>query len=139
MAKGLKDKLNTLIEQEGYLTLQQVYQVTESMGHKQRTAERVLNPSLSPNVITIKNDKGHIVAYKWNKNMGVLTHQDEAKTSVTHLDRNTSESFNSGGEFQQCCASSTLFKDKNEEPIHAQGCISLQKRVHEFKPQGLFA
>jgi hypothetical protein len=62
---GLRQKLNEAIKQEGYLSLQQVYKLAESLNHKQRTAERELNPSHSPNVMTVKNEKNHIVGYKY--------------------------------------------------------------------------
>ncbi len=68
MKTGLRTQLNNLIKQQGYLTLTQVYKWAEDNGHKQKTAERVLNPSLSPDIITIKNASGQITGYRWKEN-----------------------------------------------------------------------
>lgn len=54
------------IMREGYITLEKVYGIAETQfGMKQKTAERRLNPSESPFIETIKNDKHHIIGYQW--------------------------------------------------------------------------
>jgi hypothetical protein len=64
MKLGLKSKLNIFILDKGYATLDEVYAFAQSLGFKQKTAERELNPSHSPDIETIKNAKGQIQGYK---------------------------------------------------------------------------
>ena len=64
---GLKQKLNIYILDKDYATLDEVYAFAQSLGYKQKTAERELNPSRSPDIITERNAKGHIVGYRHSK------------------------------------------------------------------------
>lgn len=61
---GLKSKLNIYIQDKKYATLDEVYAFAQSLGYKQKTAERELNESRSPDIETIKNSKGQIQGYK---------------------------------------------------------------------------
>lgn len=61
---GLKSKLNIYIQDKGYATLDEVYAFAQSLGYKQKTCERELNPSRSPEIITERNSKGHIIGYR---------------------------------------------------------------------------
>lgn len=63
--KGLKEKLNQLIKEQGTVSLDQVYAFAKGLGHKEKTAERELNPSRSPNILTLKNEKHQIYGYKY--------------------------------------------------------------------------
>jgi len=63
--QGLKQKLNEIIQKNRYITLQEAYNYGGSLGHKQKTVERELNPSRSPNIFTHKNHKGHITGFSW--------------------------------------------------------------------------
>lgn len=72
MKLGLKTKLNIFILDKGYATLDEVYAFAQSLGFKQKTAERELNPSHSPDIETIKNSKGQIQGYKHRNSSQVL-------------------------------------------------------------------
>lgn len=65
MHKGLKQILNEVLEQKGYISLNEAYAIGAKDSFKQKTVERELNPSRSPNVKTLKNEKGQITGYEW--------------------------------------------------------------------------
>ncbi len=62
---SLKSKLNEVIKQRKYITLQEAYNFGATLKAKQKTVERTLNPSLSPDIHTHKNHKGQITGYSY--------------------------------------------------------------------------
>ena len=62
---SLKRYLINEIMKEGYLPLSKVHAIAESLGHKQRTAERRLNQSESPLIETCYDEKRQVIGYKW--------------------------------------------------------------------------
>ena len=62
---ALKKYLITEIMKQGYLTLEQVHAIAESLGHKESTAERRLRESESPLIEAVRNEKGYIQGYRY--------------------------------------------------------------------------
>lgn len=62
---GLKQKLNEIIKQRKYITLQEAYNFGTQLGFKQKTVERELNPSRSQDIYTHRNHRGHITGYSY--------------------------------------------------------------------------
>lgn len=65
MKNGLKKRLNDEIKRIKYMSLEEVHQLAKYYNHKESYAERVLRPSDSPEIKTIRNKKGHNTGYKW--------------------------------------------------------------------------
>ncbi len=63
--QGLKQKLNEVIKLRGYVTLQEAYNFGAGLKAKQKTVERTLNPSISPDIYTHKNHRHQITGYSW--------------------------------------------------------------------------
>lgn len=63
----LKNQLHNFIKaREGQsVPYDMVMLITRRMGHKTRTAERMLNKSRSPEVETLYNSKHQISSYRW--------------------------------------------------------------------------
>jgi len=61
--KGLRQKLNRIIEQNGRIDFDTMAKVSMKMGHKPDTGRRQLEEDISPDVKKIKNNKNHIVAW----------------------------------------------------------------------------
>ena len=62
---SLISKLNEAIKLNGYMSLDEIYKLTEELGFKQSNAERRLRKSESPFVNSVKNAKHYIVGYKY--------------------------------------------------------------------------
>lgn len=65
MKNGLRKRLNDEIRRTKYMSLEEVHQLAKYYNHKESYAERVLRPSDSPEVKTIRNKKGHNTGYEW--------------------------------------------------------------------------
>jgi hypothetical protein len=63
--KSLKYELNQAIKRSGYLTVDQVNDLTEELGYKRSNAERRLRKSESPFIRTVTNSKHYIIGYKY--------------------------------------------------------------------------
>jgi hypothetical protein len=62
---SLKKILNERIIKEGYLSIQEIYQICDDLHYKASNAERRLRPSESPGVEAVYDDKGkYIKGYK---------------------------------------------------------------------------
>jgi hypothetical protein len=61
--KGLRQKLNRIVKQNGRISFDTMAKVSMRMGHKPDTGRRQLEPDLSPDVKKIKNNKNHLVAW----------------------------------------------------------------------------
>ena len=61
---SLRKLLNDSIRQNGYLSINDIYKLTEDYGCKRSNAERRLRRSESPNITPVMK-KGYIVGYKW--------------------------------------------------------------------------
>jgi len=93
---GLRQKLNEIIQKNKYITLNEAYNFGASLGFKQKTVERELNPSRSPDIYTHRNHKGHITGYSF-------------KPMTKPLEK-----------IKTCCASFILFGE------HARDCEQLK-------------
>lgn len=102
--KSLKISLNELIEKQSYLSLDQAYAFGATLKAKNKTVERQLNPSRSPNVFTVKNERGQIVGYRW---LGTSNTAPVSKLIETM--KMTTEDF-------VCCISYSFFK------VHSGDC-----------------
>ena len=84
MKVGLKKILNDLIKLKGEISINEVHDVCNNFHYKHSNAERQLRPSSSRFIISVKNDKGVVIAYRWN---GLkLEQKDETKNQRTLLD-----------------------------------------------------
>lgn len=78
---GLKSELNEFIKQAKRVSYFDALEETHRIGvrlnnrFKPSNMERRLRPSESPQIKTIYDDKGHIVAYEWIEN-DVLTNSE---------------------------------------------------------------
>lgn len=63
--KSLKDELNKAIKNAGYLTVDQINDLTEELGYKRSNAERRLRKSESPFIEAVKNSKHYIIGYRY--------------------------------------------------------------------------
>lgn len=62
---GLKRMLNDEIEKRGYMTINEVHDFAKSLNHKESTAERRLRASESPNIRTVRDEKGNNIRYEF--------------------------------------------------------------------------
>ena len=57
--------LNEEIERKGFMTINEVHAFAKELNHKESNAERRLRPSESPNIKTIRDEKGNNIGYKY--------------------------------------------------------------------------
>lgn len=61
----INQKLNEYIKLHSYVSYDSIVKYSNEIGCKVDTATRHLRPSDSPNVVSVKNEKGAITGYKW--------------------------------------------------------------------------
>ena len=62
---GLKQILNDKIQDEGYLSVDDVNEICDLNGRKRSNGERRLRPSESPLIVAVRGSRGVIQGYKW--------------------------------------------------------------------------
>lgn len=62
---AFKKYITIELMRDGYMSLDKVYGIAAQFNQKQKTAERRLNPSESPSIETVKNDRGFIIGYRY--------------------------------------------------------------------------
>lgn len=65
MKQGLKQKLHEYIKLNKSINLDDLARLCKLWGYKTATAERVLRPSISPEIKELKTPKGAIIGYEW--------------------------------------------------------------------------
>jgi len=108
---SLKSTLNQIIKERKEITYDELVVLAKQLGCKLETATRKLRPSESPDIKPVWSKKGAIVAYTYSPNA-------PTSPNLPITDPQTPEPTQS-----TCCASSTLYKDKNGEPIHSRDCL----------------
>lgn len=66
-----------------------------------------------------------------DQNGGTFIASNERKSAQIGNYSTQVKSFPSGGKSGECCASSTYYRDKQNNPIHSRDCISLKVAIPE--------
>lgn len=69
MKNGLRKILNDEIKKRRYVSINEIHQLAKYYNHKESYAERELRSSRSPDVKSIKNEKGHNIGYRWTESI----------------------------------------------------------------------
>jgi hypothetical protein len=77
---SLKSKIETSIKQKGHLTLDEVFEIAQDGGYKQRTAERTTQLIAKTGLMKPEyNLKGHLIGYKL-----INTYPEALQCDLTH-------------------------------------------------------
>jgi hypothetical protein len=104
---SLKKILHKAIKQKQQISINEVHQIAKDLGYKESTAERTLRESESPQVKTIKNEKGYNIAYRWKNNINEPDYPFERK-ATQRAEISTTKKIITG--------SSSLFANNQERP-----------------------